>query len=425
MSTQTDPQGFWRVRYTVLSILLAGWLFSFLDRMIMGVALPYIGEEFGLNNEQRGLIMSAFFLGYALCQIPGGMLADKYGPRKVMSYAITWWSVFTSATGMVFSLPLMLVVRCVFGVGEAGFPAASWKTIATYFPSRQRATATAIQSSVNALGPAIATVAAATILKMFGWRAVFIALGIPGVFIAAAMFLYIRNNPKDHPGMSAMELAELDADPGVSAAQVTGTTRKITFGDLLKMPILWQMVAIWFFFDITYWGFVSWLPSYLLKGRGFTLDQLAGYGSLPFFVGTVGLILGGIYSDKLKARGVHRKWLFIPTSLVAAVFLYVTQVVPGLGQTIAAQCVAAFFMFVAFAAFWGLVVDAFPTEIMGSGSATVNFGGQMAGMVAGWAVGKLVDLRGGGYDWAFWFLIAGTLAATLVAFTIRDSGKKA
>lgn len=424
MSTQDTPQGLWRVRYTVLSILLAGWLFSFLDRMIMGVALPYIGEEFGLNNEQRGLIMSAFFLGYALFQIPGGMMADRFGPRKVMSYAITWWSLFTSLTGMIFSLPLMLVVRCVFGVGEAGFPAASWKTIATYFPSRQRATATAIQSSVNALGPAIATVAAATILKMFGWRAVFIGLGIPGVLIAMVMYMYIRNNPKDHPGMTAAELAELEADPGVSAAQVTGSAKKITFSDLLKMPILWQMVAIWFCFDITYWGFVSWLPSYLLKGRGFTLDQLAGYGSLPFFVGTVGLILGGIYSDKLKARGTHRKWLFIPTSLVAAVFLYVTQMVPGLMETIMAQCVAAFFMFVAFAAFWGLVVDAFPTEIMGSGSATVNFGGQAAGMLAGWAVGKLVDLRGGAYDWAFWFLIAGTLVATLIAFTIKDTGKK-
>ena len=423
MAAEDKPQGFWRVRYTILCILLAGWLFSFLDRMIMGVALPYIGDEFGLNNEQKGLIMSAFFVGYALFQIPGGMIADKYGPRKVMSFAIAWWSVFTSVTGMIFTMPIMLVVRFVFGVGEAAFPAGSWKTIATYFPSKERATATAIQSSVNALGPAIATVAAATILASFGWRAVFIALGVPGLLIAATMFFYFRNDPKDHPAMTQFELDELAADPGPAAVAGAKAGKKVSFGELMKMPILWQMVLIWFFFDITYWGFVSWLPSYLMKARGISLQALGFYGSLPFFVGTVGLVLGGIMSDRLKGKGVHRKWLFIPTSAVAAVFLYVTYVAETIDGSIAAQCVAAFFMFLAFAAFWGIVVDSIPTEIMGSGSATVNFGGQAAGILAGWAVGKLVDVRGGAYDWAFMFLIAGTVLALLVALTIKDTTK--
>ena len=423
MIKDKEPQGFWRVRYTVLSILLAGWLFSFLDRMVMGVALPYIGDDFGLNNEQKGLIMSAFFVGYALFQIPGGMLADKFGPRKVMSFAIGWWSVFTSLTGMVFTLPLMLVTRLVFGLGEAAFPAGSWKTIALYFPSKQRATATAIQASVNALGPALATVAAAGIIHMFGWRVVFIGLGLPGLVIALVMYVYLRNDPTAHPRMSALELKELADDPGVTSLN-TETGKQVSFVDLMKQKILWQLVAIWFFFDITYWGFVSWLPSYLIKGRGFSLEQLAGYGSLPFFVGTVSLIMGGVLSDKLKARGLHRKWLFIPACAVAAAALYATFVVPSLGGTILAQCVASFFMFLAFAAFWGLVVDAIPPAIMGSGSATVNFGGQAAGIVAAWAIGKLVDLQGGSYEWAFWFLIAGSVAALLVALTIRDTTKQ-
>ena len=426
MNKQEAPKGFWRVRYTVLAILLAGWLFSFLDRMVMNIALPYIGDEFGLNNEQKGLIMSAFFVGYALFQIPGGMMADKFGARRVMSFAITWWSVFTSVTGLIFTLPIMLVVRCVFGIGEAAFPAGSWKTIATYFPSKERATATAIQSSVNALGPALATVAAASIIAAFGWRAVFIALGLPGLLIALGMFFYFRDDPKDHPGMTQFELDELAQDKIDNAPPSTGTAagKKVTFSDLLKMPILWQMVLIWFFFDITYWGFVSWLPSYLKAARGFDLKQLATLGSLPFFLGTVGLILGGILSDKIKAKGHHRKWLFIPTSLVASIFLYVTYMAESLSGTITAQCIAAFFMFLAFAAFWGIVVDSFPLEIMGTGSATVNFGGQAAGILAGWAVGKLVDLRGGQYDWAFFFLVAGTIAAMLVAFTIKDTTKK-
>ena len=222
MQAGSASKGFWRVRYTVLGIMLTAWLFSFLDRMVMGIALPYIGADFNLTNEQLGLIMSAFFVGYALFQIPGGLLADKFGPRKVMAGAITWWSVFTSMTGLVFSLPIMLVVRCVFGIGEAAFPSASWKTIATYFPSSQRATATAIQSCVNALGPALATMAAASIISMFGWRHVFVVLGLPGLLIALALYLYVRNDPKDHPGMSAEELKELEEDPGIVSLSASG-----------------------------------------------------------------------------------------------------------------------------------------------------------------------------------------------------------
>jgi sugar phosphate permease len=321
---------------------------------------------------------------------------------------------------MIFSFPIMLVVRFVFGLGEAAFPAGSWKTIATYFPSRERATATAIQASVNALGPALATVAAATIIAAFGWRAVFISLGIPGLLIAAAIYFYFRNDPKDHPRMTQFELDEVAADPGPAA--VPG--KKVTMSELMKMPILWQMVLIWFCYDITYWGFVSWLPSYLMKARNISLQALGFYGSLPFFIGTVGLVLGGIFSDKLKARGLHRKWLFIPTAAVAAVFLYFTFMAETIDGCLAAQCVASFFLFLAFGAFWGILVDSIPTEIMGFGSATVNFGGQVAGIVAGWAVGKLVDVRGGSYDWAFLFLISGVLAALIVALTIKDTMKK-
>ena len=419
MQAGSASKGFWRVRYTVLGIMLTAWLFSFLDRMVMGIALPYIGADFNLTNEQLGLIMSAFFVGYALFQIPGGLLADKFGPRKVMAGAITWWSVFTSMTGLVFSLPIMLVVRCVVGIGEAAFPSASWKTIATYFPSSQRATATAIQSCVNALGPALATMAAASIISMFGWRHVFVVLGLPGLLIALALYLYVRNDPKDHPGMSAEELKELEEDPGIVSLSASGQ-EKPTFGQLMRQPILWQMVIIWFAFDITYWGFVSWLPSYLIKGRGFSLAELGLLGSLPFFVGTVALIIGGFFSDNLKAKGVHRKWIFIPTCAIAAIALYVTFKAETVTGSVTAQCVAAFFLFLAFAAFWGIVVDSIPPAIMGAGSATVNFGGQMAGIVAGWAVGKLIDLNGGSFEWAFFFLMGGTILALLVALTIKN-----
>ena len=404
----------WKVRYSVLSILWAGWLFSFLDRMVVSVALPFIGEEYQLDAASQGIILSAFFAGYALFQIPGGMLADKFGPKRVMAFAIAWWSVFTSLTGMVFSYPILLICRFVFGVGEGCFPGSSWKTIATYFPSRERATATAIQASVNTLGPAIASLVAASIIATFGWRTVFIGLGIPGILISLIIYLYIKDDPHQHPRITAEELSELDSDSTDTSAK---PRESIQFKQFLKMRILWQMVIIWFLFDITFWGFVSWLPSYLMKIRGFSVIKTGILGSLPFFVGTIGMLIGGYLSDRFKG---YRKWLFIPNTLIAAGFLYLTYSVTSADWAVVFQCVSSLFMFLAFAAFWGLVIDAIPPAIMGASSGTVNFGGQVAGFISPFVMGYLIDTNQGSFDMAFMFLIVAAIGSALVALTVNN-----
>lgn len=404
----------WRVRYSVLSILWVSWLFSFLDRMVISVALPFIGADFQLDAAAQGIILSVFFGGYALFQIPGGMLADKFGPRRVMAFAIAWWSVFTSLTGMVASYPVLLVCRFVFGVGEGCFPGSSWKTIATYFPSKERATATAIQASVNTLGPAVASLVAAGVIAAFGWRAVFIGLGIPGLLISLIILLYIKDNPLHHPSMTEEELRELDIS---SADGSIKTKTNIQFKQFLQTRILWQMVLIWFLFDITFWGFVSWLPSYLMKIRGFSIIKTGILGSLPFFVGTIGMLIGGYLSDQFKG---YRKWLFIPNTLIAAGFLYLTYSVTSADWAVVFQCVSSLFMFLAFAAFWGLVIDAIPPEIMGASSGTVNFGGQVAGFISPFVMGNLIDKNQGSFDMAFMFLIVAAIGSALVALTVNN-----
>ena len=417
MGEKLEQGGFrWKVRHTILSIIWAGWLFSFLDRMVISIALPFIGQDLNIDATMQGGILSAFFAGYALFQIPGGMLADKFGPRKVMAIAITWFSVFTTLTGFVSSYSLMLITRCIFGVGEGCFPGASWKMIATYFPPKERATATAIQSSVNTLGPAVASLVAAGIIASFGWRPVFIYLGFPGLVIAAAMWFYFRDNPADHPKMTAVELHELNIDQGKSGTDI-GNSGLMTFKQFLMKPILWQMVLIWFLFDITFWGFVSWLPSYLMKVRGFSLIKTGITGSIPFFVGTVGMLVGGYLSDRMKGQ---RKWMFIPNALIASFFLYMTYTVVSADMVVVYQSISAFFMFLAMSAFWGLVMDTIPAHIMGSSSGTVNFGGQVAGFISPFVMGYLIDVNNGSFDEAFIFLIVAMLASAVVALTVQQ-----
>lgn len=402
----------WKARYTVLSLIWLAWLLSFLDRMVMSVSLPFIGRDLNLDTTQQGLIISAFFVGYAAFQIPGGFLADRFGARKIMAIGIAWWSVFTSLTGMVFTLPLMLAVRFLFGIGEGCFPSASWKMISTYFPSKERGRATAIQSTVNTLGPALAVIVAASIIGAFGWHMVFIVLGIPGLLIAAGIYFFTRDNPKDHPSITQQDLDELAADGTLTDKPVEA----VPFKDVLKMPVLWQMAAIWFLFDITFWGFSTWLPSYLITVREFSLAKTGVMAAIPFLFGAGGTLLGGYVSDKCKSQ---RKWLYMVTAVIAAGFLYMTYTVESADMAVVYQCISALFMFFAMAMFWGILMDTIPNKIMGRASGIVNFGGQMAGVVSAPVMGFLIKASGGSYDSAFMFMIIALVASAVVTFTVK------
>ena len=189
----------------------------------------------------------------------------------------------------------------------------------------------------------------------------------------------------------------------------------MTFKEFLRKPILWQMVLIWFLFDITFWGFVSWLPTYLMKVRGFSLMKTGVTGAIPFLFGAAGTLLGGWLSDRVKGQ---RKWLYIPCALIAAFFLYLTYTVTSSDMAVVYQCVSSFFMFLAMAAFWGIVMDSIPAGIMGSSSSTVNFGGQVAGFVSPFVMGYLIKVSNGSFDTAFIFLIIAMIASALVTLTV-------
>lgn len=409
----------WKTRYTVLLLIWLGWLFSFLDRMVMSISLPFIGRDLNIDPAEQGMIISAFFIGYAAFQIPGGFFSDKFGARKVMAVAITWWSIFTSLTGMVFTLPLMLLVRFLFGIGEGCFPTASWKMISNYFPSKERGRATAIQSSVNTLGPALAVVVAAGIIAAFGWHMVFIILGIPGLVIAALMYYFCQDNPKDNPRITANELKELEHDHEQNDVKFDEI---IPFKKIVTQGVLWKMAATWFLFDITFWGFSTWLPSYLMTVREFSLAKTGLLAALPFLCGTVGTLLGGWYSDKFKNS---RKVGYILAAIISAGFLYMTFTVASANSAVIFQCISALFMFFAMGLFWGILMDTIPSNIMGRASGIVNFGGQMAGVVSPVIMGYLIKVSGGSYDSAFIFMIVALIASAAVVTSVVNKGAKA
>lgn len=156
-----------RVRWWVCLLLFLTWLLSYMDRSLMPMAVPFIGREFHLSPTAMGAVISAFFLGYGLMQIPGGIVADKFGPRKSVALGVFFWSVFSLLTGATSSLCQLMGVQVLFGLGEGIHPPAAFKAISAWFGSTERARANGVVMSSNTLGPMIAPILFATVMASF------------------------------------------------------------------------------------------------------------------------------------------------------------------------------------------------------------------------------------------------------------------
>ena len=409
----------WKYRYTALFVLFMVWIVSYMDRMVMATAIPYIAKEFSLSPMAMGVVLSSFFAGYAGFQVIGGILADKYGPRKVMTYAIVWWSGFTALTGMANSLGSMVWIRALFGAGEGVAPAATWKSCAIWSPAKQRGVTSGLMLCSNALGPALAPLFVAAVMATIGWRGVFYSLTIPGLLLAAWIWFSLPDNPADKKGISPEELDELKEDKPLGAS---ATGMVMTFWQICKQEAVWKSFFILFFNNITAWGFSSWLPSYLVQARGLSLAQLGFVASLPFFAGTLGWALGGWLSDHPFKH--NRKLPLITTQWITAVLLYLSYTATDLQMLTIWLTLTGFVFYVAVGVVFSLPVSAISKEITGRAMGIVNTAGQVAGFLSPLIIGVLVQFSGGGargFDTAFMFLIGAVLMSSIVAMTFPRS----
>jgi sugar phosphate permease len=407
----------WKARHTVLSILFITWIVSTMDRMAMSVAIPYIAADFHLGAVASGLVMSAFYAGYATSQVPGGLLADRFGVRRVATLAMLWWSAFTAMTGAVTHLVQMLIVRFVFGLGEGMFPACALKTIAVWFPKKERATANAIMLASNPLGVALAPLAVVGIMSFGGWRSVFYSLFLPGLLVSLCFWIFIPDRPAQSHRVSPEELVEIED----GAAQ--DSQAKPTLLCVLQQPGVLKYFCVLFTFDIAFWGFTAWLPTYLVQARGFSMLQMGVAASLPYFAGTVGSVLGGWVSDSYFSN--NRRMPIVLSQLLAALFLYLTFTAGTAGMLVVWQTLTGFFFLSVFSAFWALPMNTVPRSLMGVAGGFINMAGQAAAFVSPLLVGYLVGAAGGSFDHTFMFLIAALLVSSTIALTLPGKMQRA
>jgi sugar phosphate permease len=379
-------------------VLLMIWMLQFvnyLDRINLSIAAPTMMKELSIRPALFGVVLAAFSLGYAVAQIPGGALADRFGAKILLIVSPILWSVFTGMTGFVASFIALAIVRVLFGAAEGLSNGASFKLIGDYFPSHERSAANGAYLSALALGPAFIAPVAVWFLTHVGWQGMFRWLALPGFVMALLIFFVIPRQSRDRA--ISREQAEAPAESG-------------RFVDVTRMPTSWLIFIAYMAFNIAFWGYLGWMPSYLSLSRHIELKALGFAASMPYLAGTVGMFVFGWLGSKVLYR--HRCVLIAAIYLCTAVCLYVTYNVATAQASIVGLSAAGFFLYGGFGPVWSVVLDLTPGNLRGAFSGFVNCGGQIGGFFAPIIVGWLVGVTGS-FTGGFLFMIGALLAAAL------------
>ena len=315
---------------------------TYLDLVAISTTAPAMMKELGLTPSQMGWVFSIFVFGYALFEIPGGWMADRWGPRAVLTRIVLWWSFFTAATGWAWNVGSLMVVRLLFGVGEAGaFPSCA-SAVARWFPETERARAQGTLLTGTRIGGAIAPGLVVMLMARYAWRSVFAIFAAAGVVWAVAWYSGFRDTPSG-------QRVEAGHRPPVDWRRLAGS------------PNLWAICIMYSCYSFGLYFYLTWLPTYLLNARGVTVSTLGLWAGLPLLCGAAGNLAGGWISDQL-ARRVGLRWgRRIPAGvglLMSSVLLLVSL---ALDNTTAAL--------VAMIASFALLAQALKTIPMGTGYA--------------------------------------------------------
>jgi sugar phosphate permease len=263
----------------------------------MNVVSKYVKEDLDLDNQSFGYILGAFSLAYALFELPTGILGDRIGPRKVLTRVVLWWSGFTALTGTAFGFVYLLIVRFLFGMGEAGaYPNASI-AIARWFPAVEVGRAQSIIWAAGRIGGALTPLLVIPLVHLVGWRMAFLILGIVGSIWAVAWYYWFRDNPSEHKGITQKEIDEIE-----SARKNAPISHKIHWKTIIKNPNIWLLMIMCHLFFYASYFFTNWSSTYFQEGRMMTEDQTKNFISLSYFLGAIGCIVGGFASDFLSKK---------------------------------------------------------------------------------------------------------------------------
>lgn len=377
-----------KARNTVLIYLFLLSMITYIDRVCIAYAGPRMQQDLGLSPEMWGWVVGVFAIAYAVFEIPSGVLGDRYGPRKVLTVVVMWWSVFTTLTGAVSNYVWLLVTRFLFGAGESGAYPVSAVSTSRWFPVTERARAQGIIWMAARVGGAVSPLLVVPIQHYWGWRASFYVFGILGVIWGIFWYIVHRDYPSEKRGVSRQEIDEIGAPK-------RGEKHSLPWGQALRSGNLWVIMLMYFAYCYGAYWYFSWLPTYLVKGRGFTEAGLL-LSALPFVLGAIANGAGGFASDAMVKR-YGLKW---GRRSVAMIGLGVAAIFAGATLLTGNKYVALIFLSIGFAGqdfflptAWAVCLD-IGKKYAGAVTGTMNMAGQFGSFISSVLFGYITKVTG-------------------------------
>lgn len=374
------PRSLRRHQTITLALLFLAGVVNFFDRSSLSIANTTVRAEMHLNATEMGWLLSAFSLAYGMAQLPLIGLLDRAGTRVVLGGGLIVWSVAQMFTGLVRSFPPFILLRVLLGAGEAPFYPSGVRSTREWFSSATRARATAIMSSSQTIGLAVAPPILTWIMLALGWRAMFAVLGASGLLVAFAWI--------------ALHRARRDtvfAEPEPVALAVP----EAAWRTLIRQRTVWGMMLGWGGINYTVWLYLAWLPGYLQEQRHLSLARSGWVAALPFLAGAVGMLSSGVISDRLARSGrpltvIHRRNI-VAGMIVSAASTFLVAHSQTTAQAVAGISMAIFCIHFAGTSGWGYVQTVSPLSYVASVGALQNFAGFMIASAAPVLTGWLLD----------------------------------
>lgn len=395
METKAKLQSMTGFRWKIAVLIFLISFVAYMDRVNLSVATPVIMQEFGFTKIDMGFIQTFFFAGYAIMQVPGGMLAERFGMRKTGAFAILWWSIFTVLTALAKGKMSFSVIRLAFGLGEGPvFPALGSATF-KWFNNHEKGKASSSILLGTFFGPVVGPVVTVALMSALGWHSVFICFGVVGCVLAWAWHHYAYDNPADSPYVDEAEAAHINEGRAADSLKKSVAP----WSKFLCSSQFWAVGIQFMVVDYIMYVFLAWLPLYLTEVHNLSLKSMGIWASFPWIALMAMVFVAGFISDRM-ANSSHSERQYTMRTVTAMAGVAVTSI----GLYIAAHTASA-----GMNIFWMSVsLGALGFSMSASWSTVISLGGKYTGSVSGWM--------------NLWGNIGGVLAPVVTAYLVTNYG---
>lgn len=411
-------------RYILIALAVLSAFICYIDRVNISVAIIPMAEEFGWSGFTQGLVLSSFFIGYVLFQIPSGWLATRIGGRALLGWAVIIWSLMTMLTPPAawMSLTVLIAVRIILGAGETGAFPASYYLFGRWIPKTERSRAISALLSGLPLGTLFALAVTGPIIAAFGWESVFYLFGLSGFVFAAFWFWLVRDDPKRHPKISQKELAIVASD---DEPDDTAERANIPYGRIFSKPAVWALIVNHFCSNWLFYVLLSWLPSYFNKELGIGVAGAGLFSIAPWVTMFLVTNSAAWVADGMVRRGVGvtrvRKIFQITGLLGAALFMFLARGADNAVEATLLICGALGMLAFTWSGFGPNHLDIAPKHA-GFLLGVSNTAGSLPGVIGVIITGWLLDVTG---TYASAFLLAsGICVFGAIVWLLFASGER-